>query len=175
MESKEIIIKSLEESQRYLDGGLKGLSEEELAWAPRDDCNTIAFLIWHMTRAEDMWINRVILEEPEIYESGDWVSKMGTPEGESGYGYTAKQLKSWPTPQMELLQGYSKAVRERTTKLLQDATVEKLSRQAGTGRFVNTVGAILAHVITEISMHVGQIAYLRGAQRGMEPPPERGS
>ncbi|MEE8419356.1 MAG: hypothetical protein V3S02_04520 [Dehalococcoidales bacterium] len=44
---------------------------------------------------------------------------------------------------------------------------------AGAGTLINTVGAVLAHVITEIALHVGQIAYLRGAQRGLEPPPER--
>ncbi len=45
MESKEILIKSLEESQRYLDQALEGLTPEEIAWVPNDECNSIAFIL----------------------------------------------------------------------------------------------------------------------------------
>ncbi len=175
MESKEILTKSLEESQRYLDQALEGLTPEEIAWASNDDCNSIAFILWHMTRAEDMWISRVILEEAEVHEAGGWDAKLGTPAKESGYGYTREQLRSWPVPELEPLREYAGAVRDKTNVLIEATTEEELSREAGTSplTFLNTVGAILAHVITEIALHVGQIAYLRGAQRGLEPPPER--
>ncbi len=33
----------------------------------------------------------------------------------------------------------------------------------------DTVGSILAHVATEVALHVGQIDYLRGVQRGLKP------
>ncbi len=171
MESKEILIKSLGESQRYLDQALEGLTPEEMAWVPNDECNSIAFILWHVTRAEDMWINRVILEEDLVYEG--WHKTLGTPADESGYGYTREQLLSWPVPELEQLKGYAGEVRVKTTALIQTITTEGLSRETGAGTSINTVGAILAHVITEIALHVGQIAYLRGAQRGLEPPPER--
>ena len=50
---------------------------------------------------------------------------------------------------------------------------EKLSEVARTDPATDTIGAILGHLITEITLHVGQIGYLRGQLRGLDSPDRR--
>ena len=170
MEAKEIILKSLEESQRYLDEALDGLTEEELAWAPGAESNSIIFILWHVTRVEDRWINRITQDENEIYDTEGWQGKLGTPPEEYGGRYTKEQLQTWPVPKLDILRGYADSVRENTMALLQSITAEELSDETvNTGRY-NTKGAILGHLITEIALHVGQMHYLHGLHRGLNSP-----
>ena len=173
MEAKELIVRSLEESQGFLNRVLDGLTQEEVAWTPKAHCNSIAFILWHLGRVEDIWINRVIRHEEEAYEAEGWQEKLGTPAGESGARYTLEQLQAWPVPKLEIIRGYANSVREKTKAFLQSLTPEKLSEVANLGRSSDTIGAILGHLITEIALHVGQVGYLRGLHRGMDSPDQR--
>ena len=60
MDAKELVLKSLEQSQGYLDRVLDGLTQEEFAWCPSNECNNIAFILWHTARVEEFFVNRVI-------------------------------------------------------------------------------------------------------------------
>lgn len=55
METKEIILASLNESWGYLTRALDGLTQEEITWTPAPHSNSLAFILWHVTRAEDFW------------------------------------------------------------------------------------------------------------------------
>jgi uncharacterized damage-inducible protein DinB len=173
MEARELMIKSLAESQGFLNRALEGLTREEIVWVPRVECNSIAFLVWHLGRVEDIWINRVIQQKEEIYEAEGWQKTLATPAKESGYKYTLEQLQAWPVPKLEPLWRYANSVREKTLAFLQSVNSEKLSEVIVHGDSSHTIGAILAHLITEIALHVGQIDYLRGMLRGMDRPDQR--
>ncbi len=45
MDAKDLILRSLEQSQEYLSKALEGLSQEELAWSPGPECNSIPFIL----------------------------------------------------------------------------------------------------------------------------------
>ncbi len=166
MDARELILKSLEQSQRYLTNALDGLTQEEVAWSPGPECNSIAFILWHTTRVEDLFVNRVIRREKELYETEGWQEKLGTPA--KAYQYTVEELQAWPVPQLEILREYVNSVREKTLALLQYIPSEKLSELARPDRPPDTIGTILGRASTEIALHVGQIAYLRGVQRGLD-------
>ncbi len=168
MEAKEIILRSLQQSQGFLTRALDGLTQEEAAWSPNAECNSIAFILWHTTRAEDFFVLRLIQRQTELYEAEGWREKLGTPSNESGYQYTAEQLQAWPVPKLEVLRGYADSVREKTLAFLQSVTPEKLSELVRPERPPDTVGSILGRISTEIALHMGQIAYLRGIQRGLD-------
>jgi len=166
MDAKDLILRSLEQSQEYLSKALEGLSQEELAWSPGPECNSIAFILWHTSRVEDFFVNRVIQREKEIYESEAWQDKLGTPF--KAFQYTEEELRAWPVPPLEILQEYVRAVREKTLALLRSMPSDKLSELARPDRPPDTIGAILGRMSTETALHVGQIAYLRGVQRGLD-------
>lgn len=165
MEAKELVLKSLEQSQRTLTRALDGLTPEEVAFCPGVECNNIAFILWHTTRVEDMMISRMIQGQTGLYESEGWGEKLGTPA--KAFQYTAEELQNWPVPDMAVLREYVDAVRQKTLAVLEAITPEKLSEPLSPER-PGTAGDTLGRMSTEIAMHVGQIAYLRGMQRGLD-------
>ncbi len=166
MDAKELILKSLEESQGYLTNALDGLTQEEVAWSPGPECNNIAFILWHTARVEDFFVNRVIQREKELHEVEGWQEKLGTPDKVARY--TVEELQAWPVPKLEVLQEYANSVREKTLAFLKSATPEKLAEVPRPDRSPDSIGASLGRISTEIALHVGQIAYLSGVQRGLD-------
>lgn len=168
MEAKEVMLSSLEQSQGYLTRSLEGLTQEEFAWSPDPACNSIAFILWHTTRVEDFFVNRVVQRQTELYEAEGWREKLATPEREMGYQYTVEQLQAWPVPDLAALQGYAGSVRKKTLAFLDTASAEKLSEVQRPDRSPESIGAALTRICTEVALHMGQIAYLRGMQRGLD-------
>jgi uncharacterized damage-inducible protein DinB len=166
MDTKELLLRSLEESQGYLTKALNGLTQEEATWSPSPECNNIAFILWHTTRVEDFFVNRVIQREKELYETQKWQEKLDTPT--KAYGYTVEELRTWPAPKLEILREYANSVREKTLAFLNSIPTERLAEVPRPDRSPNSIGVTLEHLMTEVALHVGQIAYLRGMQRGLD-------
>jgi len=166
MDAKELLLRSLEESHGYLTKALNGLTQGEVTWSPSPECNSIAFILWHMTRVEDFFVNRVIQREKELYEAKKWQEKLGTPT--KAYQYTVEELQAWPAPKLEILREYANSVRENTLAFLNSIPTERLSEVPRPDRSPDSIGVMLEHLMTEIALHVGQIAYLRGVQRGLD-------
>jgi uncharacterized damage-inducible protein DinB len=171
MKATELIVTSLKESQEYVADAVRGLSQIELAWRPKPHSNCIAFLMWHVARGEDLWINRILMGQKELYETGGWYKKFRTHAQDSGFGYDVAKLDSWPVPPLSLLKEYAGAVREKTLTYLKSLTAAKLDEARDFGWRKGTTGSALAHLITEVAEHSGQIGYLRGIMKGIEPPP----
>ena len=167
MQAEELILKSLEQSQRFLNNALDGLNQKEVAWSPAPECNSIAFILWHTVRVEDAVVNGAIQQKGEVYETEGWREKLGTPPNETGGRYTLEQLQTWRVPKLEVLRGYAEAVRAKTLTFLQSVTPEKLSQEVVLFGRSDTVGGVLGFLSTEVAMHVGQIGYLRGVQQGL--------
>jgi uncharacterized damage-inducible protein DinB len=167
----DLIKMSLEENRDYVARAIEGLSKDELAWKPKPHSNSIAFLLWHLARVEDFWINRALLGGTELYEAAGWHRKFGTAPRDSGFGYDRAALDAWPVPALELLRGYAATVREKTLVYLDSLTAARLDEAKDFGWRKGTTGSALAHLISEVGEHSGQIGYLRGAIRGLEPQP----
>lgn len=60
MKATDLLIQSLEENEGYIQAALKWLSEDDLRWSPKPHSNSIIFLMWHLARVEDLWINRIL-------------------------------------------------------------------------------------------------------------------
>ncbi len=165
MDAKEIVAASLKQSRAYLDRALDGLTQEDIAWRPSEECNCIAFIAWHTARVEDFFVRRVIQRHGELYEAQGWREKLGTP-ADSGFGYSVEQLKEWPVPKLADLVGYVDAVRANTSSLLNELTPEKMLKLARPDRPPDTIGTVLSRIITETALHMGQIDYIRGIHRG---------
>jgi hypothetical protein len=166
MNAREMVVASFKQSQGYLSRSLEGLTQEDIAWRPNRECNSIAFILWHATRVEDFFVTRVIQRRTEIYEAEGWQGKLGTAARETGFGYTVEQIKTWPVPRLEDLIGYFNDVRSSTMAFLEQLPPERMLELARPERPPATLGSILSRVSTEVAMHTGQIDYLRGMRRG---------
>lgn len=169
MDFRDIVRLGLEECKRSLYRHIDGLSRQELVWQPTPEANPIGYLVWHIARDEDRWINTRLRQKPEVWVRDGWYQKFGLPQEATGYGFTAEQVASFPLPQdFSQVTAYLDTVREETLEYLPTLTEAELQRDI---RLPNrpdyTVADALSHLVVEESLHMGQVWYLRGLQRGI--------
>ena len=146
---------------------VRGLSEEQLALRPDGRGNSIAWLVWHLTRIQDDHVAGVA-GTGQAWTTEGWAGRFGLPfpPAETGYGHTSAQVAAVRVP-ADLLVGYYEAVHGHTV-----AYVRGLG-EADLDRVVDehwdppvTLGVRLASVISDDLQHGGQAAYVRGLLPG---------
>lgn len=167
MDFKKIVRMGLDEYMEELKKALKGLTPAERRFQPGPDSHHIDFTVWHMARVEDNWVQRFARRADTIWQREGWHKRLGLPERDSGFGYTAEQVASLPRFSFDELMAYYDAVRAGTYEYLEGVTARQLNRCPDPRRPEYTIGNMFSHVIVEESQHVGQVAYLRGIQRGL--------
>jgi uncharacterized damage-inducible protein DinB len=143
---------------------VRELSPEELRQTPADGANTIAWLVWHLTRVQDSHIAE-LLDAEQVYLSGDWAPRFGLKPSpsDSGYGYSAAQVAAVAPESWQVLVGYHEAVHTRTMAYLGGLTGDDLDRVVDEGWDPPvTLGVRLISVWNDDTQHVGQAAYVRG-------------
>ncbi len=150
-----------------LKKAVDGVSDTEAYTQPAPDTNHIAWLVWHMARVEDYWLNGVLSGKEQQWTRGGWDKKFGMdPEGR-GAGQTIEEVKAMPKIKMADLVAYFDAVRAETSKVVESVTEADLARQIEHPRFGTITGRwIVGHIIVEESQHTGQVAMVRGMLRG---------
>ena len=168
MDFKEIIKMGLEEYMDELRKALDGLTPDERRYQPSPEAHHIDFAVWHMARVEDGWVQQFAQRTDSVWEREGWARRLGLPEKGSGYGYTGEQVAGLPSFDIDELMQYYDVVRRESLRYLDGLTPDDLdSRPDSERRPEYTVGNMFSHVIVEESQHVGQVAYLRGLQRGL--------
>jgi hypothetical protein len=163
MNVSDLLIDSLDRVHDLVPGILEGLSDDDLAWRPDPEANTIAWLVWHLTRIEDDHVCDASGQE-QAWTADGWVERFGLPfsESEHGYGQTAAQVGQVRVSG-DLLAGYLAAVGERTHTYVATLAPDDLDRVVDTHWDPPvTLGVRLVSVVNEVNQHVGQAAYLRG-------------
>lgn len=170
METGDFILDTFKQVENAVTAALNGLSHKELTWRPKDEANSIGFLLWHQTRAEDVLVHDWIQQKPQVWTTEKWYERLKLPENphDDGWGYTAEQVAAFPVPELKDLLEYGEATRKQTIEYLESATSDKLDQAIQTPIGELTIGQTLAMLLCEIIQHTGQIAYLRGLQRGLD-------
>jgi hypothetical protein len=141
-----------------------GLDAGQLAAAPGDGANTIAWLIWHLTRIQDHHVAELVPDE-QLWVTGDWPARMGIDADphNTGYGHTAEQVASIRPPDGQILIDYLATVSSRTRGFLESLTPSDLDRIVDRRWDPPvTLGVRLVSVADDCMQHVGQAAYVRG-------------
>jgi hypothetical protein len=143
---------------------LDGLAPGELAYRPDGAANSIAWLIWHLTRIQDDHVAHVAGTE-QVWLADGWFDRFGLPflPTATGYGHGSGEVAAVQVKSAELLTGYHDAVYQRTLRYLPGLTDQDLDRVVDTSWDPPvTLGVRLISVISDDLQHVGQAAYLRG-------------
>ena len=142
---------------------VRGLSEDQLAFRPSDEANSIAWLVWHLTRIQDDHIAGVAGTE-QAWTSEGWADRFGLPfpTAETGYGHSSAEVAA-VRASADLLTGYHEAVFGHTTKYVQGLTEADLDRVVDEHWDPPvTLGVRLVSVVSDDLQHGGQAAYVRG-------------
>ncbi|BCJ35489.1 hypothetical protein Athai_29920 [Actinocatenispora thailandica] len=162
MRSAELLIDSLDRVRGVVHGAVEGLSDEQLAWRADPQANSIAWLVWHLTRIQDDHVADVA-GTGQVWAAG-WADRfgLGLPVADTGYGHRSDQVARVRAG-AALLAGYHDAVFEQTRRYLDGLTDADLDRIVDE-RWDPPVslGVRLVSVVTEDNQHAGQAAFLRG-------------
>ena len=141
-----------------------GLTAEQLAFRPDADANSIAWLVWHLTRIQDDHVAEVT-GSPQVWTEHGWAERFGLPldVADHGYGHTSEQVAAVRVGSGELLTGYHDAVYEQTVRYVAtvaDADFERIVDRRWDPPV--TLGVRLVSVVSDDLQHAGQAAYVRG-------------
>ncbi|MET8503359.1 DinB family protein [Streptomyces sp. NPDC004787] len=168
MKSAELLTDAFARVQEAVHGAVEGLSEDELTARIDPDANSIAWLVWHLTRIQDDHVADAFGGE-QIWTSEGFSGRFGLPfpEDATGFGHSSAQVAAVRAP-ADLLLAYYDAVHARTLDHLSSLTDADLDRVVDTRWTPHvTLGVRLISVIAEDNQHAGQAAYARGiVERG---------
>ena len=174
MHLRDFVIGCLEQHYNAMARSVDGLSDAELDWMPTPECSSVGFLVWHYGRTLDRWVHSRLQDAPQLWEQG-WAERLGqggVSADDTGYGYGPEQLATFRTPEAITLLDYCAATLEAARDYLQGrddadfAGTEVINPRGGTMTLAN----MCQQLLWEFNQHGGQIAYLRGMQRGLEAP-----
>lgn len=98
---------------------LDGLSDAELRGRPHPRVNTIAWLVWHSARIEDVGVNRFVADRPQVLDGG-WLARLAVPARDVGTGMGDGEVDAL-SASIDLggLRAYWDAVTRRTLEVLE--------------------------------------------------------
>ena len=164
MTSAELLTDAYGRIREEVQGAVDGLTPEQLAYRVDGTANSIAWLVWHLTRVQDDHIADVAGFE-QVYTAQGWAERFGFPFPPSaiGYGHSSADVDAVRVDSPDLLINYHEAVHAQTLRFLEGLKEEEL------GRVVDerwdppvTLGVRLVSVVSDDLQHVGQAAFLRG-------------
>ena len=152
-----------------LERVLKGLAQDDLDWQPRPDCNSIGWLVWHLTRQQDAQIAALMGEE-QLWIKEGWYARFNrSPDaGDIGFGHSPEQVAAFRSPDIDILLSYHRVVLERSEQYFLTLTKTDLDKELDEPWFqpLPTVGVRLISIMDDAIIHVGQAAYVRGLRQG---------
>jgi uncharacterized damage-inducible protein DinB len=143
---------------------LHGLTDEELTFRATSDANSIAWLVWHLTRVQDDHVADAAGTE-QVWTTGGWFEEFGLPfDAEAtGYGMSSDEVGAVRGIAAERLAAYHVAVHDRTVAYLgrlADADLDRVVDEAWDPPV--TLAVRLVSVVSDDLQHVGQAGFVRG-------------
>jgi hypothetical protein len=163
MDSHDILLDAFGRVRDDVHGAVEGLEEAALTFRADKDANTIAWLIWHLSRVQDDHVAEVAGIE-QVWTSGGWVERFGLPFDKSahGYGQSSSDVAAVKAD-AALLLGYFDAVHQQTMNYvegLKDVDLDRVVDERWDPPV--TLGVRLVSVVNDCTQHAGQAAFVRG-------------
>jgi hypothetical protein len=141
-----------------------GLTPEQLAWRVDNQANSIAWLVWHLTRIQDDHLADAARTE-QIWTAGGWAARLGLPfdPADTGYSHRSDDVAAVQVRSEDLLTNYHDAVHDQTVGYvgrLTDSDLDRIVDESWDPPV--SLGVRLVSVISDDLQHVGQAAFVRG-------------
>jgi hypothetical protein len=163
MTPAELLVDSLNRVEEGVAGVLDGLDEETAARRPAPAANTIAWLVWHLSRVQDDHLAHAA-GSAQVWTSDGYHQRFGLPLeiGDTGYGHTHQQVDSVVVAPA-LLAAYASAVHARSVGWISGLAPDDLDRVVDTRWDPPvTLGVRLVSVVNDCAQHLGQASYAKG-------------
>jgi hypothetical protein len=68
------------------------LSDTQIRTPPRRGVNTLAWLAWHVARVEDVGVNRLVVDDEQLFVRGGWATRLKVARYDFGTGMTPAEV-----------------------------------------------------------------------------------
>ena len=161
--ANQVLLEGFQRVQETVTSAVEGLDEEALAFRPDADANSIAWLVWHLTRVQDDHVADVAGGE-QVWTVGGWVERFRLPFDVAaiGYGQSSEEVGQVRAT-AEMLTGYQDAVHSSTADYLASLQPDDYARVVDE-RWDPPVTLLvrLVSVLNDTLQHAGQASYVRG-------------
>jgi hypothetical protein len=164
MTSAELLVDAFGRIREDVHGAVDGLTPEQLAFRVDGAANSIAWLVWHLTRVMDDHLADAAGMD-QVWMAQGWASRFGLPfeAADTGYGHRSHEVAAVTVASADLLVGYHDAVNDQAVgwvKGLADPDLDRIVDRRWDPPV--TLGVRLISVIDDSMQHAGQAAYVQG-------------
>jgi uncharacterized damage-inducible protein DinB len=168
----EVLADSFGRIREEVHGAVEGLTDEQLVYRPDSQANSIAWIVWHLTRIQDDHVAGAA-RSSQLWTSAGWADRFTLPFANSatGYGHGSDQVAAVKAGGPLLLAYHDAVCRETIgyVSRLTDSDLDRIVDESWDPPV--TLGVRMVSVIADDLEHAGQAAYLRGLiERGASPP-----
>ncbi len=171
MSGSQLFTESFNRVHELVTGVVDGLSPEDLSRRVDAGANSIAWLVWHLSRVQDDHVAAAAesLGLPshieQVWLADGFVRRFGLPFADTatGYGQTSAEVAKVAGLSGSLLTEYHDAVHAQTVSFLESLSADDYDVVVD-DRWDPpvTLGVRLVSVIGDATQHVGQAAFVRG-------------
>jgi len=128
----------------FVDGTFAGLTDAQMRVRPGKGVNSLAWLLWHMARTEDVNVNLVIVDGRQVFDDA-WARRLNVSRADIGTGMTEDEVGDL-TQSLDIAaaRAYRNAVGRRTREVvvsLGDSVLDEIVGPADVAR-ASAAGAI---------------------------------
>jgi uncharacterized damage-inducible protein DinB len=164
MNVADLLVDGFGRVRENVHAAVEGLTAEQLRTRLDDEANSIAWLVWHLTRVQDDHVADVAGTE-QVWTGQDWLSRFGLPfpAGDTGYGHRPADVEAVRVDKPDLLTGYYDAVHDQTVRFVQGLDGQALDRIVDEAWDPPvSLGVRLVSVLDDDIQHAGQAMFVRG-------------
>ena len=164
MEFNDLLVDAFSRIREVVHGVIGGCSPAMLAYRPDDDANSIAWLVWHLTRIQDDHVAD-LADAEQLWTAAGWADRFGLPldPADTGYGHDTREVAALGTARDDLLLGYHDAVHDSTVRYVRGLAAADLDRIVDERWDPPVSLAVrLVSVVADNLQHAGQAAFVQG-------------
>ena len=169
MEWRDLVIDGYGRVLEVLEPALARVTKTDLDERPHPDCNSMGWIVWHLTRGQDSQIAALMGQE-QLWTQDGWYRKFkrGPDPDDTGFGHSSEDVAAFKSPGAKTILDYYRAVLERTRQYLQTLSTAELGRELDEPWYQPrpTVGVRIVSIMADCLEHAGEVAYLRGLLKG---------
>jgi hypothetical protein len=99
---------------------LDGLTEAQARARPHG-VNSVAWLLWHIARCEDVGVSRLVADRPQLIDEEPWLARLNVPRRDIGTGMTGDEVTDLSARiDLAALRAYWDALYRRTLAVVSD-------------------------------------------------------
>ncbi len=134
------------ELHSFADEIWEDLTEATFRRVPRNCEHSIAWCIWHIARIEDVTMNLLVADAPQILYRDNWLERLRATIQHTGNAMSDEEMTELSAAlDIAALRAYRVAVGRRTREIAQQLRPEELKQQVARGRLqrVRDEGAVI--------------------------------